>query len=131
MSLDFRLRNQISKRKPLSPEFSVRPMSAVCQKKGERSINWGSSRSRKGKLCLHPVAELPPARQTQREGAQGSEQEQEGYGHRRAETAQAIPRASSRVSSTSLPHTHSAFPSHSASPKTLSPHLTARRRPRK
>lgn len=41
MSLDFRLRNQISKRRPLSPEFSVRPMSAVCQKEGRAKHQLG------------------------------------------------------------------------------------------
>lgn len=48
MSLDFRLRNQISKRSPLSPEFSVRPMSAVCQEKGRAKDQPGLRQGQKG-----------------------------------------------------------------------------------
>lgn len=63
MSLDFRLRNQISKRRPLSPEFSVRPMSAVCEEEENQSINQIALEA-KGVNCLNIVLELSPAWQT-------------------------------------------------------------------
>lgn len=63
MSLDFRLRNQISKRRPLSPEFSVRPMSAVCEEEEKQSINQ-TAPGAKGVNCFKPVLELSPAWQT-------------------------------------------------------------------
>lgn len=63
MSLDFRLRNQISKRRPLSPEFSVRPMSAVCEEKEKQSID-RTALGAEGVNCLNLVLELSPAWQT-------------------------------------------------------------------
>lgn len=63
MSLDFRLRNQISKRRPLSPEFSVRPTSAVCEEEENQSINQIAPEA-KGVNCLNHVLELSLAWQT-------------------------------------------------------------------
>jgi len=104
VSLDFLLRNQISKRRPLSPEFSVRPMSAVCRRKEEQSINWGSTRSRKLKLCLHPVhpqlsrptRKEPESPDRSRYSLDKAEQRQPGQ----------FPGASSRVSTTCYRLTH-------------------------
>lgn len=63
MSLDFRLRNQISKRRPLSPQFSVRPMSAVWEEEEKQSINQ-TAPGAKGVSCLNLVLELSSAWQT-------------------------------------------------------------------